>query len=282
MESNTRALAREGACIADTVAATTIMLRRDNKPFCPHATESAPRGCASLGIATDQGADDSVGATSVDVIYCAGAAGTPCWARNHRGDVRELPMRRWFGSSGASAADRLADNVVVAECSGRPTLDLGCGPGRFTGWLQRDGAAALGVDASAVAVAFTRRRGGTAMRRDLFGPLPAEGCWDNVLLADGNIGIGGDPVRTLNRAADLLAPGGAIIVELENPEVAVSYEMLRWETEYAAGHWFPWARVGAPVLGALADAAGLRVNKIVDMDPRVVAVLGAGSHPSKA
>jgi len=120
------------------------------------------------------------------------------------------------------------------------------------------------------------------MRRDLFGPLPAEGCWDHVLLADGNVGIGGDPVRTLNRAAELLAPGGAIIVELDYPTVAVSHEMLRWETEHAVGQWFPWARVGAPALGALANAAGLRVTKIIDMDARVIVVLGTGSHRGTA
>ena len=32
------------------------------------------------------------------------------------------------------------------------------------------------------------------LRRDLFAPLPGEGRWHHVLLADGNIGIGGDPV----------------------------------------------------------------------------------------
>ena len=120
------------------------------------------------------------------------------------------------------------------------------------------------------------------MRRDLFGPLPAEGCWDHVLLADGNIGIGGDPVRTLSRAAELLAPGGAIIVELDRPTVAISREMLRWETEHAVGQWFPWARVGAPALGALANAAGLRVTKTIDMDPRVIVVLGTGSRRGTA
>jgi SAM-dependent methyltransferase len=281
MESSVRAPAREGACIAQTLSAAAIVLRRDDQPYCPHATVLAPLGCAALGVAADDDAD-TVGATSVDVIYCAGAAGMACWARNHLGDVRELPMTRWFGASGAAAADRLADDVVFAECSGRPTLDLGCGPGRFTAWLQRSGSAALGVDASAVAVGLTRQRGGTAMRRDLFGPLPAEGCWDHVLLADGNVGIGGDPVRTLNRAAELLAPGGAIIVELDYPTVAVSHEMLRWETEHVVGQWFPWARVGAPALGALANAAGLRVTKIIDMDPRVIVVLGTGSHRGTA
>ena len=36
------------------------------------------------------------------------------------------------------------------------------------------------------------------VRRDLFGALPGEGTWSHVLLADGNIGIGGDPVTLLS------------------------------------------------------------------------------------
>jgi SAM-dependent methyltransferase len=277
MESSVDTPVHGGTCIAETLAPDAIMLGRDGRSFCPHATMSTPLGCAGLDVGVI-----GVRVTSVDVIYCAGAAGMACWARNHLGCVRELPMTRWFGASGAGVSDRLADDVMFTECSGRPTLDLGCGPGRFTARLQRSGSAALGVDASAVAVGLTRQRGGTAMCRDLFGPLPAEGCWDHVLLADGNVGIGGDPVRTLIRAAELLAPGGAIIVEIDHPTVDVSHEMLRWETEHAVGQWFPWARVGAPALAELASAAGLRVTKVIDIDPQVIVVLGNGSHRGAA
>ena len=116
-----------------------------------------------------------------DLIYRAGAAGAVCWARDHRGHVRELPMTRWIGGPHASHPDRLADGHVLRHCSGRPTLDLGCGPGRFTASLRERGWAALGVDASRAAVDLTRDRGGTAIHADLFAPLPAEGCWEQIL-----------------------------------------------------------------------------------------------------
>ena len=138
------------------------------------------------------------------------------------------------------------------------------------------------MDSSAVAVELTRRRGGVAIRGDLFDPLPAGGCWDQVLLADGNIGIGGDPVATLRRAAEILAPGGVVIVETDPPSTALSHELLRWETEDHVEHWFPWSRVSAAALGSIAKHAGLTVTTVVDIHSRVIAVLTpvTGATPS--
>lgn len=213
-------------------------------------------------------------AGTADLIYRAGATGALCWTRNHRGDVRQLPMTRWIGGADITSGDRLTDEYVIGLCSGSPTLDLGCGPGRFTAALQQRGRAALGVDSSGAAVEMTRRRGGVAIRGDLFGPLPAEGCWAQILLLDGNIGIGGDPVRTLRRAAELLAPGGTIVVEIERT-VAASREVLRWETENHVGPWFPWSRLDSAALGDVAATAGLAVTDVADIHDRVIAVLTA-------
>lgn len=214
---------------------------------------------------------------SADRIYQSAAAGTSCWARNHHGHRRELPMVRWMGGPETTSQDRLADEHVLGHCSSRPTLDLGCGPGRFIASLQQRGLPALGVDNSAAAVEMTRRRGGTAIRRDLFAQLPAEGSWGQILLADGNIGIGGNPVRTLRRAADLLALGGIVIVEIDPPATAFCFELLRWETEDHLGHWFPWSRMGAGALGVIAHAAGFRVSHVFEIHDRVIAVLAAAA-----
>jgi SAM-dependent methyltransferase len=221
------------------------------------------------------------GTMEVDLIYRAAVRGATCWARNHRGQVRELPMARWIGGPDTTAHDRLADEHVLTRCSARPTLDLGCGRGRFTASLQQRNSAALGVDTSHAAVELTRRRGGTAICGDLFAPLPAEGCWDQILLTDGNIGIGGDPVRTLQRSADLLAPGGVVIVEIDPPSTALCHELLRWETEHHVGQWFPWSRVGAAALGDIAGAAGFVVTNVVEIHARVIAVLTVSNDGEK-
>jgi SAM-dependent methyltransferase len=224
-------------------------------------------------VAVTADACETAAARSADLIYLSAAAGGPCWARNHHGHRRELPMTRWMGGPQTTPQDRLADEHVLGHCSSRPTLDVGCGPGRFTASLQGRGLPALGVDNSAAAVEMTRRRGGAAIRRDLFEPLPAEGSWEQILLTDGNIGIGGNPVRTLRRAADLLANGGTVIVEIDSPATVLCYEMLRWETEQHLGHWFPWSRVGVAALGDIAHSAGFLVTHVVDFHDRVIAVL---------
>ena len=214
-----------------------------------------------------------IASDTIDVIYRAGAQGSRCWVRNHRGHVRELPMTRWMGGPDNAPHDRIADEHVLARCSRLPTLDLGCGPGRFTASLHRRGSPALGVDTSPVAIELTRRRGGTAIRADLFSPLPAEGCWGQVLLIDGNIGIGGDPVRTLQRTAELLAPGGIVIAETDPRPATLCQEMLRWETYREITQWFPWSRVGAVALAGVADAAGFVVTDVMEFPRRVITVL---------
>jgi SAM-dependent methyltransferase len=185
-----------------------------------------------------------------------------------------------MGGLETTPQDRLADEHMLRHCSSRPTLDLGCGPGRFTASLQQRGLPALGVDSSAAAVEMTRRRGGTAIHRDLFAPLPAEGSWEQILLTDGNIGIGGNPVQTLRRAADILAQDGIVVVEIDSPTTVSCYEWLRWETEHYLGHWFPWSRVGAATLGDIARAAGFCVTQIINIHNRVIAVLTAAARGS--
>jgi len=133
--------------------------------------------------------------------------------------------------------DRAADEVLLRACTGA-TLDLGCGPGRFTAALAARGVRALGVDLAATAVAMTIRRGGMALHQDLFAPLPGFGSWAQVLLADGNIGIGGDPARVLRRARELLGVEGIVLAELDPPCTGVRREYLRLETEHAVANGF--------------------------------------------
>lgn len=166
-----------------------------------------------------------------------------------------LPVARW-----RAAADT-ADELLLSRCAG-PTLDIGCGPGRLTIALGARGVPALGVDVSPVAVRLTRRGGGAALQRDIFGRMPGLGRWRHTLLADGNIGIGGDPAALLARAGELIAPDGDVLVELEPPGHGIRHERVRL---HGPGRpdgppWFPWAWVGVDAVADVAARADLRVD----------------------
>lgn len=143
-------------------------------------------------------------------LYERALAGAAAPAVEHTdGRLTGLPAQLW-------SRPVPGDGTMLDRCAG-PVLDVGAGPGRLTVALAERGVPALAIDVTPYAVQLARSSGALALQRDVFGRLPAAGRWATVLLADGNIGIGGDPAMLLRRAAELLRPGGAVVAELEPP-----------------------------------------------------------------
>jgi hypothetical protein len=134
----------------------------------------------------------------------------------------------------------------------------------------------LGIDVVPEAVALTRARGVGALVRDVFGPVPGEGRWGTALLADGNIGIGGDPVSLLRRVHHLLTSGGRVVVEVARPGVGMRTVSLALSCAGVRSALFPWVLVGADAIRELAGAAHMTVVELVEYDGRWVAVLERG------
>lgn len=171
------------------------------------------------------------------------------------GRLIELDVGRWLG--GADDADR----TVLDRCLG-PVLDVGCGPGRFVSAASERGIAALGVDIAETAVALTRGQGFPALLRSVFTELPGEGRWSTVLLIDGNIGIGGDPLRLLTRIDGLLGPGGKLIVETDSdPYANELFEVRFSEHGMPVGAVFDWAEVGRHALERYARSVGYTLGE---------------------
>jgi SAM-dependent methyltransferase len=152
-----------------------------------------------------------------------------------------VPGMEWAaGAAGLrpAAGSLPGDESVLGRCAG-PTLEVGDGSGRLTVALAERGVPVLAVDLAARAVTLTRSSGALALHRDVFDHLPGAGRWATVLLADGAIGIGGDPAALLRRAGELLRPEGTVLAEASPPGSA-------------------WVRVDARDLVELAGVAGLR------------------------
>ena len=163
-----------------------------------------------------------------------------------------LPAERWLGSL------TRADESVLARVEA-PVLDVGCGPGRHVVALAERGVVTLGIDVTPGAVGLARVRGAPVLERSVFERVPGSGRWASVLLLDGNVGIGGDPVALLTRVTALLAPAGHTLVELDPPDRESTVDVVRLRVDGAAGPWFAWARVGAADIGAIAAESGLVV-----------------------
>jgi len=158
---------------------------------------------------------------------------------------------RWCADADA------ADLTMLLGATG-PVLDVGCGPGRMVRAALDLGLSTLGVDVSPAAARLARRNGLPVLERSIFDPLP-HGEWSTILLADGNIGIGGDPIALLQRCVELLAADGAVIVEVAgDPSADRVYRAQVRDGAGRVSEEFPWAEVGIHALDTAAVLAGLQ------------------------
>lgn len=183
------------------------------------------------------------------------------------GRVISLDVARWLAPVDA------IDETVLERCIG-PVLDVGCGPGRFVHALAERGTAAMGLDIAETAVELTRGRGLPAVLRSVFAPIPGEGRWPTVLLMDGNIGIGGDPARLLERIHAVLAATGRLIVETHPDRHADEQLAVRFrQRSESIGPAFAWANVGLLPLLRYAGALGFGVPEVWAFGGRTFASL---------
>jgi SAM-dependent methyltransferase len=170
-------------------------------------------------------------------------------------DGRLVPLEvdRWAGP----VTD--ADLALLDRAAG-PVLDVGCGPGRLTAALHNRGVPVLGLDVLEPVPVLARAAGAPVHVGDVFAPVPSEGSWRTVVVADGNVGIGGDPVRLLRRLRAVLADGGTVLVEL-HPGRSHAPARVRLEGLGTTSAWFSWALLGPDALPGAAAAAGLAVQE---------------------
>lgn len=178
----------------------------------------------------------------------------------------------WYGRS------RPGDEALLDCCQGS-TLDVGCGPGRLVTALAGRGIAALGIDISVEAVSHALGRGAAARLCDVFADVPDAGWWGHAVLADGNIGIGGHPVRLLRRCAALLRPGGTVVIETGAPGSRSWRHPVRLRHNGCDSPPFWWAAVAADDVPAVAGKARLCLVRQWTAAGRWFAQLRGGHGP---
>lgn len=208
-----------------------------------------------------------------------GAGGAEPYAHALRREGRLTLVRADAGSDSSGSGDydlgrwmAAADDVdrALLATERGPILDIGCGPGRMVEAGIALGHVALGIDVSPAAVTVARKAGLPVLRRTIFERLPRERHWGTALLLDGNIGIGGDPVRLLTRCRELLSRTGAVIVEASPRDDADSIFSAHVVDDHGrASSEFPWAEVGTDAMTRHAASAGLQVEQVWRIDGRV-------------
>lgn len=190
---------------------------------------------------------------SFSSLFTHALRGVPCRVVGLDETPTALPVHEWTRQADA------VDDALLAHCRGA-TLDVGCGPGRLAARLASAGHTVLGLDVVSEAVEQTRSRGVSAVRGSVFDRLPDEGGWDTALLADGNIGIGGDPTALLRRLRCVVSHGGRVVVEVEPPGVPTSTSWARLEIGETRSRPFRWSVVGVDGIADLARDSGLAVR----------------------
>lgn len=203
---------------------------------------------------------------SFSTVFSHALRGEPCTVSGLGGEDAPLPVGDWVREADAE------DLLMLDLCTG-PTLDVGCGPGRLTAALAETGRVVLGIDVVPEAVGQTLSRGGAALRRDVFDHIPGEGRWASALLADGNVGIGGDPHALLRRVRELVTPLGRIVVEVAPPGVEDQQVWATIECDGTRSRPFRWAVVGLDGIEDLAASAGLAVQETRRLGERWCVVL---------
>lgn len=178
-----------------------------------------------------------------------------------------------------------ADDVdlAIVERSDGPVIDLGCGPGRMVRAAMELGRRALGIDVSASAVALARSQGLPVLQASLFDPLPGEGMWQQALLLDGNIGIGGDVPSLLQRAIALVHDDGTVVVEAHPlPGQERRFRAVLVDQHGGASETFPWAEMGCVALVAAVREAGLTVREQWTAEGRTFVEIARGRSRPRA
>lgn len=192
------------------------------------------------------------------------AANGPLWGARARdwADLQEQTARPGFVA--------VLDHCEVGP--GTALLDLGCGSGMAARLAADRGAAVAGIDAAGPLLAIARERVPNGdFREGELEELPFADASFDVVTAFNAVQYAARPASALAEARRVTRPGGRVAVMIWGepagmPMAGVIGALKPLLPAPPPGAPGPFALSGEAALRALADAAGLRVEAIEDVD----------------
>ncbi len=167
-------------------------------------------------------------------------------------------------------------------------LDIGCGAGRHTLYLQQKGFDVLGIDISPLAIKICKLRGvKQAKVMSIDQAISELNSFDTIVMMGCNFSIFGDfnkAHRLLKKLHDISSDDSIIITETrdpyktENPDYLEYYEHNRKNNRMSgqlycrvrfgkyATKWFDWLMVSKKEMKEILNETGWQVRKFIDSD----------------
>lgn len=146
------------------------------------------------------------------------------------GDEDEMPLPYLFRNQNQMPG---LEKKALKQCKGK-VLDIGCGAGSHSLYLQKKGFEVTALDRSPGAIAVCRERGiQQTVQSDFLSYT--EGNYDTLLMLMNGIGIAGTLPQLgplLQHAKTLLAPGGQLL--MDSSDIIYMFEM-----DDDGGRWIP-------------------------------------------
>jgi len=154
-----------------------------------------------------------------------------------------------------------SERLAIQNVKG-PALDIGCGAGRHSLYLQDQGIAVTAIDPSRLAIEVCRERGVSDACVSSIEAFTPDHKYNSMLLFGNNMGLARRLSKLpgfLTRLNRYLETGGLLVGD--SPNVDREMEIRIWYKTYVS-QWMEWLFVSAETLAAEVAQAGFEIADI--------------------
>ena len=151
--------------------------------------------------------------------------------------------------------------LAINRVEGR-TLDIGCGAGRHSLYLQDKGIMVTAIDVSPLAIEVCKKRGVADAHTSSIEAFNPGYKYNSMLLFGNNIGLASRLCglsRFLTRLNSYLQIGGTVVGDCPNVDMEMEFRI--WYKTYVS-HWIEWVFVSPNTLSNESAKAGFELVEI--------------------